>query len=209
MDFKEILTSKTFWKIVGIAAAAIVIIVIINSIVSNHRKAKDGILDNVSTTQTVVREIREIGEYYTAQYYADLIFPTKVEEKKLFRKTTKEYVLVVKGGIVKAGFDFSKLPESAIQVEEDSVGVKNLTLNLPAPKILLLELNPSKRTIFYSDGDWSDKEEERIVKDARSKLESEALRNGILEKAQQNAIDNLSAFFKCFGYNEVTIHIAD
>lgn len=209
MNFKEILTSKKFWKIVGFLAVAIVIIVIINTIVSNYQKAKEGDLSNVSSSQTVVREIREIGEYYTAQYYADLIFPAKVEEKKFLRKTTKEYVLVVKGGIVKAGFDFSKLPESAIQVEEDSVGVKNLTLNLPAPKIMLLELNPSKRTIFYSDGEWSDKEEEKIVKDARTKLESEALRNGILERAQQNAIDNLAAFFKCFGFKEVTIHIAD
>ena len=110
--------------------------------------------------------------------------------------------MVVGSGKVRAGFDLSNLSESDFQCEGDT-----LYLNLPEAEILDVIVNPSDKRIFASNGDWSQKEVNDIMADVRNKIEQDAIKHGVLDRANKNGMEKIKQMFVNFGFKEVRISI--
>lgn len=158
----------------------------------NPFKAKPITIDK---TMNVVEEINQLAEFTTATYYQE-IFIKKVREGLLF---DDELVMITKGK-VRAGFDLSTLTEEDIVIDTHTIKIR-----LPKVKILDIITNPSDFETYIESGKWSFDEVNEYKKEARGKLEKNAIEGGILELAEKSAFEKLSSLFQALGFKEVII----
>jgi hypothetical protein len=149
----------------------------------------------------VVEEVKKIGEFTSACYYEEMALRDTYTDKTFVFKHTNEILLIGKG-TVRAGFDLSKLQEGDISVNSDT-----LKINLPPAEIFDIIMNPSDFSTEYEKGTWSHELTKPIKERARTELEQNAIKSGILEKAETTGIDRLTNLFKTFGFNEVVITV--
>lgn len=156
---------------------------------------------SIEKTANVVEEVKKIGEFTSACYYEEMALRDTYTDKTLIFKHTNEILLIGKG-TVRAGFDLSKLQEGDISVNDDT-----LRINLPPAEIFDIIMNPSDFSTEYEKGTWSHELTKPIKERARTELEQNAIKSGILEKAESTGIDRLTNLFKTFGFNEVVITV--
>ncbi|MDO4216536.1 MAG: DUF4230 domain-containing protein [Bacteroidales bacterium] len=83
-----------------------------------------------------------------------------------------------------------------------------MDVNLPAPVIFEIIVNPSNYDVFVEDGKWSHDEITAVVMEAKDKIQADAIKNGILDFANNSAVANLRELFKSFGFKVVNISVA-
>ena len=129
---------------------------------------------------------------------------TYKEESKFlgFKKATENEIVLIGKGLVRAGFDLSKLSENDIIVNGDT-----LTINLPQPEIFDIIMNPSDFTTEYESGTWNHELTKPLKERAKVDLEKNALDYGILQKAEDSGLKRLEALFKTFGFNTVVLTV--
>ncbi|WP_198008238.1 DUF4230 domain-containing protein [Bacillus sp. SG-1] len=158
-----------------------------------------------------VEQIKEMNTLATAQAFTKAVI--EQEDNKIFGKEisadlpgTKRKLLLVVPGTVIAGVDLKKISEDDILVDEEG---KEMTIELPRAEILQ---SPSLDTeniktfsvegIFRSEVDWE--EGFGLAQEAKELLQQEALDQGLLQIAEENAEKSLKDFFRQLGYT-VTI----
>ena len=166
----------------------------------------------IAETKNVVEHVREISEFTTACYYEEfVVHETKmvVKESLLgFHKeqpdsTQNELVLLLKG-IARAGFDLSKLTEGDLVAHSDT-----LAINLPAPELFDVIINPSDYEVFVEKGKWSHEEIQAFQVQAKEQLRTHALEEDIIGKAKTEGKERLANLFKTFGYKIVEVSIKE
>lgn len=178
----------------------------------------------IENTPIIIREMREIAQLLTQQYYDEcivdtiygekvsrisalkLMFPLVISQNYYVTETElmtieKRYVLIA-SGLVKAGFDLKTINENDIYIEDDS-----LSITLPEPIITDVIINPSGFETFEESGFWTFNERKEIQRKARILLEKNAIAKGILPKSKEHGINLLQKFFKSLGYQKVGIII--
>jgi len=147
----------------------------------------------IDETFNVVEEIHKIGEFTTATFYQeDVIYKTKKKD---------ELVLIIKGK-VRVGFDLSNLSNDDIIVYSQTI-----KLRLPQVKIFDVITNPSGYETYEESGKWSFEEITEYKKEARDIIEKNALESGILQLAENTAIEKLTMMFQTLGFREVIIEL--
>lgn len=177
-------------KMLALVAAIIIVVLVVNRLLSKTKAVEE------FGTSITIQEIKQISELATASYYGETALKSN---KGLFGQ--KE-IVIVGSGKVRAGFDLSNLSESDFQCEGDT-----LYLNLPEAEILDVIVNPSDKRIFASNGDWSQKEVNDIMADVRNKIEQDAIKHGVLDRANKNGMEKIKQMFVNFGFKEVRISI--
>jgi hypothetical protein len=195
-----------FSKIFGISknAAIIACIAMILSVVGGAvyglrdlgNDISDLFKDNpltIDETFNVVEEIHKIGEFTTATFYQeDVIYKTKKKD---------ELVLIIRGK-VRVGFDLSNISNGDIIVYSQTI-----KLRLPQVKIFDIITNPSGYETFEENGKWSFEEITEYKKEARDIIEKNALESGILQLAENTAIEKLTTMLQILGFKEVIIEL--
>ena len=166
----------------------------------------------IADTKNVVEHVREISEFTTACYYEEFV----VHETKMVAKegllgfhkeqpdsAQNELVLLLKG-IARAGFDLSKLTEGNLVAKSDT-----LTINLPAPELFDVIINPSDYEVFVEKGKWSHEEIQTFQVQAKEQLRTHALEEDIIGKAKTEVKERLANLFKTFGYKVVVVNIKE
>ena len=166
----------------------------------------------IADTKNVVEHVREISEFTTACYYEEFV----VHETKMVAKegllgfhkeqpdsAQNELVLLLKG-IARAGFDLSKLSEGNLVAKSDT-----LTINLPAPELFDVIINPSDYEVFVEKGKWSHEEIQTFQVQAKEQLRTHALQEDIIGKAKTEGKERLTNLFKTFGYKVVEVSIKE
>ncbi len=166
----------------------------------------------IADTKNVVEHVREISEFTTACYYEEFV----VHETKMVAKegllgfhkeqpdsAQNELVLLLKG-IARAGFDLSKLTEGNLVAKSDT-----LTINLPAPELFDVIINPSDYEVFVEKGKWSHEEIQTFQVQAKEQLRTHALEEDIIGKAKTEGKERLANLFKTFGYKVVVVNIKE
>ena len=141
---------------------------------------------SVENTANVISNIRKIGELTTGYYYEEMVLKdTKADTASILgmKIHDKDEIVLIAKGIVRAGFDLSKLSEEDISANADT-----LIISLPEAEIFDVILNPVKAA-------------------AKEKLKENAVNAGILSKARESAYDGIKSLFKSFGFREVDIRI--
>lgn len=159
----------------------------------------------IDDTANVVSEIKKLGEFTTACYYEEMAIRDSYKEKGkflVFNTTSENEILLIGKGIVRAGFDLSKIAENDLRVKGDTIEV-----DLPQPEIFDIIMNPSDFTTEYESGTWTHEMTKPIKMRAKSDLEKNANNFGIIKKAEEGGLKRLEALFKTFGFQVVLLNI--
>ena len=166
----------------------------------------------IADTKNVVEHVREISEFTTASYYEEFV----VQESKIVAKESlfgfkkdqvdsvqNEIVIILKGK-VRAGFDLSKMTEADLCAKSDT-----LLVQLPAPELFDVIINPSDYEIFIEEGKWSHDEIQAFQVQSKEQLRTHALQENIIGKAKIEGKERLTNLFKTFGYKVVEVSIKE
>lgn len=177
----------------------------------------------IDNTAIMVEEIKKISQLFTSVYYDELVLDTfKLQDKVPAERLLDAMVImrpgsgvansanylsfrrlnmvVIARGRVFTGYDFSRLQESDLQIDDRSV-----TIQLPPPEVLDVVINPSDYEIFIEEGRWSLDEAVSLKQSAAKQMSRRAIEMGILENSETTAINLLTDFFKALGFENITI----
>ncbi|MBP3252964.1 MAG: DUF4230 domain-containing protein [Bacteroidales bacterium] len=185
---------KPFFLLLLIVAAALIFIVVKCNRRSGATKDRGLKIDE---TENVVTAVKNISELVTVTYYEELVLHYSKPSTKLIDKSKDEIVILAKGK-VRAGFDLSPLATEDISVSGDTVQIK-----LPKAKITDVIINPSDFEVYHEDGKWSQDLISSIENEACAKLKANALKTDIITKADKSGKDRIQQVLKGLGFNMV------
>lgn len=177
----------------------------------------------IDQTAIMVEEIKRISQLFTSVYYDELVLDTfKLQDKTPGERLLDALVImqsvptvanganylsyrrlnmvVIARGRVFTGFDFSRLQESDLLIED-----RTITFQLPPPEVLEVVINPSDYEIFIEEGRWTLEEAVALKQNAANIMRRRAIEKGIPEQSEAAAVDLLYNFFKALGFETITI----
>ncbi len=147
---------------------------------------------------TIIQDVRALARLETIQYSVEKVITAEIGQGA-FGFLFGDKILFVAHGTVIAGIDLEKLNPSDLKMVN---GVLNVYL--PAPEIFSASLDNDRSYVFNRETGLLSKGDQNLETNAREAAENEirkaAIEDGILEKAQQNAVSYLSKFFTALGY---------
>ena len=206
-------------KIKGIIVAVVAIVILVGGAFVLYKLGvfgKKGEL-SIDKTANVVTEIKKISEFTSACFYEEVILQetkaSSVVDNSAGRKVASwlgkdskelmsDQLVIVANGTVRAGFRLDQLDENKITITADT-----LSLVLPKAEIFDVIVNPSDFDIYIEDGNWDHEKVVEVENRAIDQVKSDAIKEGILEKATETGIKRLTEMFKAFGFAEVIITV--
>ena len=206
-------------KIKGIIIAVVAIVILVGGAFVLYKLGVFGKKDELSIDKTanVVTEIKKISEFTSACFYEEIILQetkaSSVVDNSAGRKVASwlgkdskelmsDQLVIVANGTVRAGFRLDQLDENKITITADT-----LSLVLPKAEIFDVIVNPSDFDIYIEDGTWDHEKVVEVENRAIDQVKSDAIKEGILEKATETGIKRLTEMFKAFGFSEVMITV--
>jgi hypothetical protein len=168
----------------------------------------------IDDTPVVLEKISDIGELATACYYdEDIYLTSKLTEitgpvgliaSAVGRNPSKDDLVIIARGTVKAGFDMGGVSLDDVTVRNDS-----LFVTLPRPKILSVTVNPSDYEIIGGNNSWSQREVSGLVDHARNMILKNALDNGIYSRAESSGKVKVREFLEACGFRNIVVSVAE
>lgn len=190
--------------IVTVIAIIIVFLLFIWAAVGFNR-LKPQYTFNVSS-QTVIKQIRSLNRLETSTYTIEKVIDAGTNGNQLRQFLFGDRILLIAHGEAIAGFDLSKVKDSDIRVEKDT-----LRVNLPAPEILVTKLDNDQTRVYDRRQGLLTKGNSNLESAARQEAETvirdAACKGGILNEAEKNGRNQLTALFKSLGFVTVVIDI--
>ena len=167
----------------------------------------------VENTPILIKQINELAQMCTITVFDEVVADSVEIRRKTpvetllpdfsafsnFPVTGRRLVIIAKGKIV-AGTDLKKLQPQAISVHGDSVAIV-----LPQAEILDAIINPSGVETFSETGIWNDTEITAVKIKARNKMIGRALKQQIIEKANERSIMLIENFLRGTGFKKVLV----
>lgn len=206
---KEFIKEKLAIIVVAlIAVVAVVVVFVYNPFNWNLNFGFSEL--KIDKTENVISEIRNISELTSARYYEEFVIKeTKNVQSKwgslmsrmrIGNDSTKNELVMIAKGNVRAGFNLKHLEESDVRVDSDT-----LYINLPKAEIFDVIINPSDFETYVEEGKWSHDEFVTIQSRAKDLIKQNAIDYGILKSAEEHGKKKLAALFKSFGFSGVVI----
>ncbi|MDR1653043.1 MAG: DUF4230 domain-containing protein [Prevotellaceae bacterium] len=178
-----------------IKAAAIVLIIAVAILILNNLRKKH---DAVEIHQSVVEKVEAIGKLSLVKMtLQDIVEYTKVREW-----LPDASALLVVQGEIEAGIDLAKITEKDIRVNGNEI-----TVYLPTAEITSFKINHTKSRVYDTRNNFFSGAQ--IVDAAYNKAEKQiyaaALRSGILQIAEENAIKFLTPLFQTMGFSKINL----
>lgn len=169
----------------------------------------------IDKTANVVESVKATAEFTSMVFYDEFVLQSEKEDipaensmSAFIQRTTgidmvsKDVIVLVCKGKVRAGFDLKKVQEGDITVYGDT-----LNLTLPQPEIFDVILNPSDIEVFSRSGEWTHEQTQELKVSAEQRLRSDAEDYQILEKAKVVGLNKLTAMYKGLGFRVVNLEI--
>lgn len=159
-----------------------------------------------TNSRTVIKQIQSLNRMETAQFTIEKVIDAGTNGNVFQQFLFGDKLLLIAQGEVMAGFDFSKVTENDIAIENGTV-----RLALPQPEILITTLNNDqtrvydRRTGLLSKGDKD--LESKAREQATNLIRQAACQGNILDTASTNARNQLTALLKSLGFTTVIITI--
>lgn len=160
--------------------------------------------DEAASSPVVVEDIQRLSELSTVQFTESVYIIKETEEGVLPKFLTQEKLLLAATGEVEAGVNLNEVGQDDVSVEEERV-----TIDLPEPRILNVNLDEEETRLYDRDRGWLVlRGNDDLIEDARLEAEDKILEaakeGGILQQAENNAEDSIRVFVNSLGYKEVT-----
>ncbi len=164
---------------------------------------------SIKNGDSVITQIRSLNRYESSEFTVEKIIEAGKNENNAFKQVLfGDKILLIANGKVTAGFDLSKLNDDDIKIEGSTV-----RLTLPAPEILVARLDNEKTRVYDRKLGYltqGDKDLESVARlSAENSIKKAACEGGILQSANTNARNQLTALIKAFGYTTVVITIPE
>lgn len=167
----------------------------------------------IDETPILIKEIKSIGQLITFTDYDEVVADTVILTRgsafvnafnrlaavPLLPSADKQLVLIAKGKVL-AGTNLFVLTDSSLTIRSDTV-----TLFLPKAAIIDAIVNPSDFEVFIEKGQLTSQEVTLVKLQARRKLQSRALQQNILGKADAKAKTVMKDFLESLGYRKVVV----
>jgi hypothetical protein len=166
-----------------------------------------GSTSSIRLDQTsIIKEIRTLGRLETASFTFEKIIEGGQKGNFFENILYGDRILLIAHADIIAGFDLQKMTDEDIVISGTT-----LTINLPAPEILVAKLDNEKTRVY-------DRREGLLSRDgkdleSRARLEAErairqdACKADILEIASENGRKQLRTMFSAAGFTEVKVYI--
>lgn len=156
---------------------------------------------------TIIREVQSLARLETIQYSVEKVITAEVNQGVL-GPLFGDRLLFVAHGYVIAGVDLSKLESDQLRLED---GV--LFVTLPEAEVFVATLDNDNSYVYDRETGILRKSAQDLETTARQvaeqEIESAALKDGILDQAQQNAEVYLERLFNTLGYDQVIFDYLD
>ncbi len=150
---------------------------------------------------TIIHEIQAVAKLETIHYTVEKVVTAETNQG-LLGEIFGDKLLFVGHGYVIAGIDMSKITESDLWLEGETLNVR-----LPQPEVLVATLDNEKSYVYDRDLGILASPDPNLETTARQVAEQEILRaaldDGILDQARVNAEVYLTKFFNALGYKTV------
>jgi hypothetical protein len=190
------------WKLLGIILFLLVIFGAIFTIKGTHQ----------ATVQSgsFIEQIKDLSSLASSQAYVKAVI--EKEDNQLFGKDistnlpgTKRKFLLIIPGTVTAGVDLAGITETNLHVNEEE---KIIEIKLPQASIIqepTLDFDQAQvfsvEGIFRDEVNWNETFE--LAEEAKGLVKEEAISQGLIQVAEQNAEKTLTEFFSALGYRAV------
>ncbi|WAA12224.1 DUF4230 domain-containing protein [Fervidibacillus halotolerans] len=207
MDQTRHKISLRWLKRTSILIGIVLVIVLLFFAIFSIRSAltKEGTVTN--TVSSFAEQIQQLSSLTTAKAYMKAV--VEQEDNELFGRKidanipgTKRKTLLIIPGEVTAGVDLSKVQEDDVQIDEE----RNI-IQLTLPKAEIIQqpsLDFSKAQVYSSEGLFRGKadieEGYEMAELAREQVLQEAIEQGLLQSAEEQAERVIGTFFRQFGY---------
>jgi len=152
----------------------------------------------------VVQQIKELSRLETITYSLEKIVEEGDSKGPLQDFLFGDKILFVAYGEVIAGIDFSQLKENAIIVNGEQ-----LEIQLPPSQILITRLDNAKSRVYNRTTGVFTKGNKDLETSARLQAENlltkAACEDGILKKANEQAVKQITSLFKGVGFASINI----
>lgn len=169
---------------------------------------------NIKDTKLVIEESKKIAQLFSSKYYSEIAIDSikyiKIEKVDLTKSilslsnTTYKDSLETKIVLIASGNCYASNNLNNIKVIKTS-DKQTCHLIVPKAEIINTVINPSDFNIFYDGGNWTEKEVQELKHRAVTKVKSLALKNGIIEKANERTSKLLTNFLKSADFKNIVI----
>lgn len=153
-------------------------------------------------TATVLRQVQTMNDWVTVKYVLEKV--VIVEDAKWYGENR---VLLVAHGVVKAGVDLRQLKAESVRFTD-----KTITLELPPAHVTDVYLDERRTEIIERSNGLLRKFDKDLEQNARrlavADIRSAAIGSGIINEAGLRAKEQLIAFFRQLGFENVEIKSA-
>jgi Protein of unknown function (DUF4230) len=168
----------------------------------------------IDDTKILIKEIRPLAQLVTVTAYDELVMDSVRYNQpgvtdQLLRMASPvpininydELVLIAHGRII-AGTDLNKIGITDVYVNKDSASVL-----LPSATVLDVIINPSDFETFIEKGIWESEEVTILKESARGILQKRALQQGLLQKANLQAVLTIKNFLLAAGFKKTNVAV--
>jgi hypothetical protein len=153
---------------------------------------------------TVVRQIQQLQRLETVSYSMDKIISGDHPNAYLPKFLAGDRLLLVVHGEVVAGINLTGLLPGDVQIQ----GLK-VSIHLPAAEVFSTRIDNARTKVYSRDtGIFSSPDpnlESEVREEAERQLQQDALQDGILKIAADNARSTITGMLQGFGFHEVDI----
>lgn len=150
-----------------------------------------------------VLSIKEMGELATTEYSITKI--VKANDNKTWYKIGDRKILISVEATLKAGIDLQSLDAGQVSIDG-----KKISLVLPPPKLISLQIPPDKVKVAYEEvgllrTEFDNSERDALLAQAEGQIRAAAGDTGIFATTEINAKQVITALLQKLGFEEITI----
>jgi hypothetical protein len=153
---------------------------------------------------TVVRQIQQLQRLETVSYTMDKIISGEHSNAYLPKFLAGDRLLLMVHGEVVGGIDLTGLQPGDVLIHGQRVSI-----HLPAAEVFSTRIDNARTKVYSRDtGLFSSPDpdlESQVREEAERQLQQDALQDGILKTAADNARNTISGMLKGLGFHEVDI----
>ena len=153
---------------------------------------------------TVVRQIQQLQRLETVSYTVDKIISGEHSNAYLPKFLAGDRLLLVVHGEVVGGINLTSLQPGDVLIQGQKV-----TIRLPVAEVFSTRIDNARTKVYSLDtGIFSSPDpnlESEVREEAERQLQQDALQDGILKIAADNARSTISGMLKGFGFREVDV----
>lgn len=154
-----------------------------------------------------VLQIKEISDLATTEFNVTKI--VKASDDKTWYKIGDRKILISVEADLKAGIDLSQL-----KAEDISINGKEISINLPAPRLISLNMPPGKVKVEYEElgllrDPFDNAARDALLAQAEKQIRRDVAATGIFTETERNTRLLLAGFLRQAGYENINIRFGN